>query len=93
VSTNHCHTCQRSDTQHLGKSSFGWKFLFRGNPNIDDIKKLVKDNVITNEYGDRVSKTDFWLLVATKQDQSTHLGQPNIQVDEFGFEYLDREFC
>lgn len=70
---------------HIGKSSAGWKFLFRGyqdekfnygiyrlNINsIEDWKKYLKENnvVILNEYDEEISYDNFFKLVEEKQKE------------------------
>jgi len=70
---------------HIGKSSAGWKFLFRGyqdeelnygadrlNINsIEDWKKYLKENnvVILDEYDREISYDDFFKLVEEKQKE------------------------
>ena len=70
---------------HIGKSSAGWKFLFRGyqdeernygidrlNINsIDDWKKYIKENnlAIFNEYDEEISYDDFFKMVEKFQKE------------------------
>lgn len=70
---------------HIGKSSAGWKFLFRGyqdrewnygvdklNINsIDDWKKYIKekDLAIFDEYDEEISYDDFFEFVEEKQKE------------------------
>ena len=66
-----CATCGHSETKkHIGKSSSGWQFQFRGyrDENIvsyEDWANKVTDpnNVIITEYGGQVSPGDFFNIV------------------------------
>ena len=67
-----CDKCGRFDQVHLGKSSMGWRFTFQGNggkfyKDVPEMKKWLKGKTITNEYGETVSYTSFWKMVAEKQ--------------------------
>lgn len=55
---------------HIGKKSYGWQFLFDLNeekyykPTKQSIKAFLSDGYkIMNEYGERVTKRDFWKMV------------------------------
>lgn len=67
--------CQ--EVKHIGKSSYGWKFLFRGYEeenirNVEDWKKYIKENdlLILDEYDDEISFEDFFKLVEEKQKEN-----------------------
>ena len=61
---------------HIGKSSFGWKFIFDYNhfKYYDLNRKSINDFLCRNdvklydEYGEQVSIDDFWKLVDSKKD-------------------------
>ena len=61
---------------HIGKSSFGWKFIFDYNhfKYYDLNRKSINDFLCRNdvklydEYGEQVSIDDFWRLVDSKKD-------------------------
>jgi hypothetical protein len=61
---------------HIGKSSFGWKFIFDYNhfKYYDLNRKSINDFLCRNdvklydEYGEQVSIDDFWILVDSKKD-------------------------
>lgn len=70
VATNRCECCNRFDEQyHIGKSSYGWAFSFRGykaeNGYLNDLrswkewKEFLKDQLIANEYGEFVPYEKF----------------------------------
>lgn len=62
---------------HLGKSSAGWKFLFKADPEWDREKALqlwlkrvmAETAVIYDEYGDKWPKHRFLALVMERQNQ------------------------
>lgn len=75
---NTCECCERYDEIHIGKSSVGWTFSFRGYNNecdnfvIKSYKELI--NVIKNnnmniydEYGHKTSLQEFKDLVESKR--------------------------
>lgn len=70
---NICPCCKRpEETVHLGKSSYGWTFALQYNGgkfyvNFKEMKKWLKDKVIENEYGEKVSLDDFVELVESKK--------------------------
>lgn len=74
VTDNHCECCSRYDEiYHIGKSSYGWAFSFRGykvdNGYLDNLrswqewKVFLKNRNITNEYGERVSCEEFVKMI------------------------------
>ena len=74
-----CPTCHKSDESlHIGKSSYGWTFSFRGydgstgEPVIKsekDWRRVMKepDRGIYDEYGRNISYKRFWQLVSKKK--------------------------
>jgi len=60
VASNHCECCNRYDEDyHIGKSSHGWAFSFRGYRGERLVswaawKEFLRDKTIMNEYGERV---------------------------------------
>lgn len=80
-----CKHCGRADEKiHLGKSSYGWKFHFRGyrdtyQPDIksvNDWKDFLAGKQIFDEYGKEISHTDFWQFVEGKQQGRSNLEDP-----------------
>ncbi len=67
VTTNKCECCNRYDIIcHIGKSSYGWAFSFRGYKKDNLIswktwKEFLKDEelVIRDEYGDVITYNEF----------------------------------
>jgi hypothetical protein len=68
---NRCHCCGRYDrTHHIGKSSWGWAFSFRGYREERLVswqawKQFLADREIRDEYGDAVSWEDFVRMIET----------------------------
>lgn len=60
VASDHCKCCDRYDEDyHIGKSSLGWAFSFRGYRPERLVswaawKEFLRDKVIMNEYGERI---------------------------------------
>ncbi len=76
-----CKTCGKPGEElHIGKSSGGWRFLFRiytdhedgtdAPRSVEDWRALLdsSDVRIRNEYGESVSLEQFWDMVKRKQD-------------------------
>lgn len=64
-------------TYHIGKSSFGWRFLLQIYPkqninSLEDWKKLMKDGTIFDEYGEEISQEEM-LKKITKKEPSPRL--------------------
>ncbi len=76
-----CECCNRTDEEvHIGKSSYGWTFSFRGyrercnNPIIKSVKDWAEiledeDTLIVNEYQETVSKDEFWKMIYSKENE------------------------
>lgn len=81
--TEICKHCGRSDDPiHIGKSSVGWHFSFRGY--LDDwydfqittfeewkkflVEKISRGAIIKDEYGREIQLMDFLTLIANKQN-------------------------
>jgi hypothetical protein len=90
---NKCKCCKRSDELHIGKSSAGWKFLFRKHSgkaeNIQQWKELTAKGEIIDEYGRLVTNDWFWDLVENKQKESRHTNAGEL-ID--GYNFADYEF-
>ena len=68
-------TDYKKDRIHIGKSSYGWQFLFNLNiesyvPTIsrDNIDKWLATGIIFDEYDNKVDRKDFWKIVDSKKD-------------------------
>ena len=80
--TEICECCGRYNERHIGKSSAGWQFSFRGykgseqQPNITSWeewkKELQTHGKIFNEYGKEVSFEEFVNMVEGKQSIDTN---------------------
>lgn len=97
VATNHCECCTRSDTLHIGKSSWGWSFSFRGyRGEYSDAeheltswpqwKEYLIDKMIIDEYSEPISYADFVAYV--EGPKSPHYvnenGKKNLSHNEAG---------
>jgi hypothetical protein len=94
VVENHCESCNRYDEKyHIGKSSFGWAFTFRGYK--DDFRKItltswaewkeyLKDKMIKDEYGESIDYDDFCKKIETvKSPNYINInGKKNLQHNE-----------
>lgn len=71
VAENRCDCCQRYDrTNHIGKSSWGWSFSFRGYreerlTSWQEWREFLQDRLIVDEYGDFIDYTDFCHMIET----------------------------
>jgi hypothetical protein len=92
VATNVCECCARYDEEyHIGKSSRGWAFSFRGYRSErlvswQDWKRFLQDKTIMNEYGERVDYDWFVHYVETEK-QVGHVredGHSNLVHNEEG---------
>ena len=84
---NICECCNRFDEIHIGKSAAGWSFMFQGIveddclgftlERIDDWELfLEKESVIIyNEYGEEITKSDFWETVRQKSGLKNHCNE------------------
>ena len=102
-----CECCKRTDEQyHIGKSSFGWTFSFRGYTNEFDTLQvksfqdwkyiLDDDNVfIIDEYEREISKEDFYKFVENKRYGLNHsIEHPQGNwIDNEGHSFSGSEFC
>ena len=93
VATNHCECCKRYDEEfHIGKSSMGWAFSFRGYPTFKleswkQWKEFLKDKTIMDEYGDSMTYDSFVDMVETYKAPgyiNPHNGRKNQLHNEAG---------
>lgn len=116
---NCCSHCNRYDQIHIGKSSMGWAFSFRGYTkqgyfselperfehltirSFQDWKTFLEnpDVNIYDEYGDQISKEDFFSLVKAKQggkvsanEYSPYIDKSTVWVDDEGNSFSSTEF-
>lgn len=68
VVKNKCECCNRHDSYHIGKNSYGWRFSFRGYA-WDNLlswkqwKEFLITQEIQNEYGEVVPYEEFVKIV------------------------------
>lgn len=73
---NYCNHCnQYKEDLHIGKDSYGWCFSFRGYKYGGPIswqqwKEYLKDKLILNEYGEKVSYDSFVELIEKHKSPS-----------------------
>lgn len=80
-----CQSCGHSKTEkHIGKSSFGWQFHFRGyreDPLVCFKEWLVEmqdpNKMIVDEYGEIYSLDEFKTLIQDKKDGINHFNAMN----------------
>ena len=71
VAKNKCDCCNRYDEEyHIGKSSGGWAFTFQGYKydglvSWKHYKEFLKDQIIMNEYGERIDYDWFVHFIET----------------------------
>lgn len=90
LETDFCPCCGKPKSKiHLGKSSAGWKFLFRKTDCVksyDDFLEFIKKGVIVDEYNVPIPEFEMIDLIQTKQKEKSHGFD-----DEYDF--LDGDFC
>lgn len=100
---NICDCCDRYNELHIGKSSFGWKFLFRGYTKEEDLdiqtfenwKNFLKseDVKIFDEYDEKVEYQRFIEFIEKKQNDDKHSNKHDIgYLDDEGYEFYNEEF-
>lgn len=98
---NYCDHCGRGDKIHIGKSSMGWTFGFRGYTSLYDpdgpgiIIKSYQDWItyigykrIENEYGEQFTLNDFMDIVKSKKDS-----QLNHAIESQKNNWIDNKDC
>jgi hypothetical protein len=96
-----CPCCGNKDYQHIGKSSFGWRFAFQREPEITTYQewlgnvqtKLTHDFSLVNEYEDNVHLHDLLDLIATGQRIFPQAPPRYGRIrDENGYEFVEGDF-
>lgn len=96
---NVCPNCKKEDREiHLGKSSGGWKFMFRAHeeyykdfPTFCEF--IQKPNVeIRDEYGEKRTPEALIDFIEAKQSLKSHNQLYGGGKDVNGFEFFDYEF-
>jgi len=102
---NVCEHCKRSDEPvHIGKSSGGWSFSFRGYRSEHDPLGAITseadwrrvitegDGQILNEYGDRIGVIEFWQMIEAKKiepNNHTTYCRNDAQHSDHGYRFCD----
>lgn len=91
--TDFCPCCGKPREEvHLGKTSYGWKFLFHKTKQVYDYKSFcnfIKQGIIYDEYGDKHSSLDMLDLVDSFQNDKEHPDCEHID----GYDFLASDFC
>ena len=93
-----CEHCSESELIHLGKSSVGWKFCFKADPEWGRANPLVnwfelaQSGPIEDEYGVAEPYTEFLEFIMHKQDAVNKRDNTYGGFSVGGFEFCDREF-
>lgn len=98
VAENRCDCCQRYDrTHHIGKSSWGWSFSFRGYREERLVswqawREFLQDRQIVDEYGRFIDYGDFCHMIETVKAPGfvREDGHQNLQHNEEGRRPNDR---
>jgi hypothetical protein len=86
VHLKHCPQCNRYEERHVGKSSFGWQFTFRGYraedgqvppiQSADDWRVVISnEGLVWDEYGAPMTAAEFWQMVERKRDGKSHYAE------------------
>jgi hypothetical protein len=96
LKVNHCKECDRHDLIHIGKQSWGWAFIFENiYPTMKIWHKVIqsKKAVIVDEYHEKVTKKEFWKMVAETKGKTnlfTYEGERNrYEENPEKHEYID----
>lgn len=98
LSVDICNCCKRpAKTLHMGKSSAGWKFMFRRYKdlnifNVADWIILIKTkgNKIVDEYCEHISSAEFIDLIDSKIDDKSNFGFEHWSDGKYN--YVDHDF-
>jgi hypothetical protein len=102
LSSPPCEKCKRMDEKkHIGKSSMGWQFHFRGYRDEDIVciqnwRDILAndDKVIVNECNEIIEKQEFWdLIEVKKQGVSLFNVSRGIAMTEADKAYLEKNRC
>jgi hypothetical protein len=102
-----CDHCGNECVRHIGKSSAGWTFTFRGYEDVTSyrqwLEKLQGVGYIKDEYGEDVTLEQFVALVESKRNEPNNhalyvrarrgrYGDVDDYLDEDGHSFSPREF-
>ena len=83
---------------HIGKKSFGWEFSFKAHKdlNINSFGDWIKflDNStedIIDEYGDVISKTDFYIMVERSKNCKNKNHYKEYKNNPYNTSFLDED--
>jgi len=129
VRLNHCGHCDRNDLLHIGSSSSGWAFHFRGYSNKNysssegedgfvfredieseggvrlvftedinlnswsDWKKFLKGKIIIDEYGDKISFSNFVTLIESVKSPGYVFEDGTVNLDQITEILGDGKYC
>jgi hypothetical protein len=92
-----CPTCGKpSDVHHIGKSSLGWRFVFRGYEEHGLVSRNawiahLAGRTIVDEYGKEWSLAEFISLIKSKQDGRVNYDHRK-KIDKHGYPIAYYEF-
>lgn len=105
VAANHCDKCERYDREyHIGKSSVGWSFAFRGYRAEGLVswaawRQFLKDQRIVDEYNRVIEYDEFVDMIETLKAPdyvNPNTGRKNQQPNEAGrsgkYPWFDPEY-
>lgn len=89
---------QFSNKVHIGKQSYGWKFLFNPNsfkyyePTMKSIDEYLRgeDILLEDEYGRKIDIDEFWDMVEKSKDKLDNKEYNQKYPDEMMFLYGNR---
>lgn len=87
-----CPNCGRGRGEHIGKNSYGWKFIFNGQKrkSKDAWVRYLEYETIIDEYGTLIEKEDFWKMI---EEQQKLKGQTELcRYDNEGYCLMDCDF-
>lgn len=73
---NECNHCQRHDLIHIGKQSFGWRFLlsgYSGKYDLSDMLKSIGKNRIVDEYGNEITLQQLITIIQDNRYKKFHM--------------------
>lgn len=78
--TKACEKCgHQNPPAHIGKSSFGWRFLFHTDEGLPrswaEWKERLATGRIVNEYGDTLTLHEFEAMVEAKKSSRSHVAE------------------
>lgn len=92
--TNYCPCCgQPREKIHIGKSSYGWKFLIHKIPNrifnYRSFCSYIKEGVIYDEYGQEWEEYEFLKMIQSFQKEKNNSYCERID----DYDFVEGDFC